>query len=233
MEVVEGLAGPRLALGRRLRALRETAGLSGTELAARLGWSQSRVSRLETGRQSPSEDDVRAVAAGTGAPAQVVEELVAAAATLGREWTDYQAHLARGSQDRQAQIQELEARAATVRTFQSALVPGLLQSAAYFRAVIDVERLIADGSEIASVVELRVERQRVLDDPGKSFVFLLTESALWNRYAPAEVMRDQHAQLRAAAERPNVRLGVIPRSARLAAIPLTGFAVYDDTLVTI
>jgi transcriptional regulator with XRE-family HTH domain len=233
VEVVEALGGPRLTLGRRLRAMRESAGLSGTDLAARLGWSQSRVSRLETGRQSAGEDDVRAVGAACGAAASVVEDLVAAAAALGREWTDHQAHLARGSQDRQAQIQELEARAGTVRTFQPALVPGLLQTPAYFRAVIDVERLVREDAEIASIVELRVERQRVLDDPGKSFLFLLTESALWNRFAPADVMRDQHRQLRVAADRPNVRLGIVPRSARLGAIPLTGFAVFDDTLVTI
>jgi transcriptional regulator with XRE-family HTH domain len=233
VDLVEGLAGPRLALGRRLRSLREAAGMSGTELALRLGWSQSRVSRLETGRQSAGEDDVRAIGTAVQAPEDVVADLLAAAASLEREWTDYQAHLTRGSQDRQAQIQELEARTGTIRAFHPALVPGLLQTPAYLRAIIDVERLVTDPGEIASIVDLRVERQRVLDQPDKSFVFLVTESALWNRYAPADVMRAQYAHLRAVAERRNVRLGVIPRSARLAAIPMTGFTVFNDTLVTI
>lgn len=233
MEVVETLSQHRQALGQRLRELRESKGLSGSELARRLGWSQSRVSRIETARQSLTADDVRAITRMLGVSDDTTAELVATVSGLEREWTDYQTHLARGTVDRQAQVQQIEAGARTIRGFQPVLVPGLLQTPAYTRAMIETEGLVSDEDEIAAIVELRTERQRILDDPDKSFAFLLTESALWNRYGSAEAMRGQYEHIQAAAMRRNVRLGIIPRWARLTAIPSTDFTVYDDALVTI
>ena len=233
MEVVEGLAQHRQALGQRLRELREAEGLSGSELARRLRWSQSRVSRIETARQSPTADDVRAIARTLGVQDDVTAELVATVSGLEREWTDYQTHLARGTVDRQAQVQRIESESTAIRAFQPALVPGLLQTPGYTRAIIEAEGLVSDEEEINAIVEVRAERQRLLDDTDKSFAFLLTESALWNRYGSADVMRSQYDRIRAVAARPNVRLGVIPRWAQLPAIPSTDFTVYDDAMVTI
>lgn len=233
MEVVEGLAQHRQALGHRLRELREARGLSGSELARRLRWSQSRVSRIETARQSATADDVRAIAHMLDVSDDMTAELVATVSGLEREWTDYQTHLARGTVDRQAQVQQIELGSRVVRGFQPVLVPGLLQTARYTRAIIETEGLVSDEDEIAAIVELRAERQRILDDPDKSFAFLLTESALWNRYGGAEAMRGQYEHIRSVATRPNVRLGIVPRWARLPAIPSTDFTVYDDALVTI
>lgn len=233
MEVVEGLAQHRRALGQRLRELREAEGLSGSELARRLRWSQSRVSRIETARQSPTADDVREIARTLDLPDGITAELVATVSGLEREWTDYQTHLARGTVDRQAQVQRIESESRLILAFQPALVPGLLQTPDYTRAIVSTEGLVSDEEEVTAIVELRTERQRLLDDASRSFTFLLTESALWNRYGSADVMRTQYERIRTAATRPNVRLGIVPRWAQLPAIPSTDFTVYDDALVTI
>ncbi len=66
----------RGALGARLRGLRAREGMSGVGLAARLGWGQSKVSRIETGRQIPTENDVRAWGAATSLDASSVDELL-------------------------------------------------------------------------------------------------------------------------------------------------------------
>jgi ribosome-binding protein aMBF1 (putative translation factor) len=67
----------RDALGKRLRELRQRAGLTGTQLAESLSWPQSKVSKLETARQTPNEDDIRAWAQATGVASQTDDLLTA------------------------------------------------------------------------------------------------------------------------------------------------------------
>ncbi|GAA3466461.1 helix-turn-helix domain-containing protein [Nonomuraea roseola] len=71
----------REALGRRLRELRTGAGLNGKEFAERLGWIATKVSKIEHGKQTPTEEDVRAWADATAAPADQAELLLAQGVT--------------------------------------------------------------------------------------------------------------------------------------------------------
>jgi transcriptional regulator with XRE-family HTH domain len=233
LEFIEGLERHRQALGRRLQDLRKSTGISSRDLAAALGWSQSRVSRFETARQTPTRDEVMAFAVALGR-SDVAEELAADLDSLEQEWIGYRATLrGQGAQHRQAEIQEIEAACREKRSFQQALVPGLLQTPEYIRALTDLSSRFRTKEEAAGVVELRLERQQVLRDRRKRFWFLLTESALWNRYAPPDVMIGQYERLLKDAGRKNVHLGVIPRTAQLPMVLGSGFTIWDDQLVTI
>ena len=233
MDPIEGLERHRQALGRRLQELRKSAGISSRDLAAALGWSQSRVSRFETARQTPTRDEVIAFAVAVGR-ADAAEELAADLDALEQEWIGYRTTLrGRGAQHRQAEIQEIEAACREKRAFQVTLIPGLLQTPEYTRALTDLTGHFRTEDEAAGVVELRLERQQVLSDRKKRFWFILTESALWNRYAPPDVMIGQYERLLKEAGRKNVRLGIIPRTAQLPAILSSGFTIWDDQLVTI
>src|SRR5918912_4533435 len=78
----------RTALGKRLRELRRHAGLTGTQLAESLSWPQSKVSKLETARQTPSADDIRAWTRATGSDSQT-DELLTALHTLEAQHAEW------------------------------------------------------------------------------------------------------------------------------------------------
>ncbi|MGH3512907.1 MAG: helix-turn-helix domain-containing protein [Pseudonocardiaceae bacterium] len=93
----------RDALGRRLRELRQRAGLTGTQLAESLSWPQPKVSKLETARQTPSEDDIRAWARTTGSESQT-DELLIALRTLEAQHAEWQRVLSPGLQAPKARL---------------------------------------------------------------------------------------------------------------------------------
>ena len=136
----------------------------------------------------------------------------------------------RGAAQKQRQIAEIEAATEHLRTFQLAVVPGLLQTAEYMR------RLFARGldpAEAARMVTARQERQRGLYDEAKQFTFVLTEAALRVRPVPVNVLRAQLHHLVSLSTLATVRLGVIPWTAEVREVALHGFHVYDDRLVVV
>ncbi|WP_326556167.1 helix-turn-helix domain-containing protein [Micromonospora sp. NBC_01796] len=223
----------RGALGARLRELRAREGISGINLASRLGWVQSKVSRIETGRQLPTEDDVRAWGAVIDADEPLLDELLRQLRALRGE------HIAwrRGASDAaqagtQRSMMELAAEATLVRNFELGVVPGLLQTADYARVRLaeNVEFHGAPGDDLEDALLLRIQRQQVLYDSTKQFRFLVTESVLRMSLCPVDVMRGQLDRLTALTGMSNVELGVIPTEARLPLAPLHGFVMFDDTV---
>ena len=98
----------RQELGRNLRELRTGSGLTGAQLAALLGWSQPKVSRLETGRQSPSSADVRAWSKACGEE-ENAEEIVGRLGILETMYVEWQAQERSGMQGPQAEVQARDA----------------------------------------------------------------------------------------------------------------------------
>jgi hypothetical protein len=76
-------------------------------------------------------------------------------------------------------------------------------------------------------------RQDVLEDSGKIFHFLVTESALRVRICPAEVLLAQLARLIEATALPNVMLKIVPLDAEALLAPMHGFTLYDSRVVEI
>jgi transcriptional regulator with XRE-family HTH domain len=144
---VASATGPeRRELASRLRGLREDAGLSTTRLAAVLGWSQSKVSKIENGRTKPAVSDVEAWLTAVEAPADQRAELLDIAESVQVASIIWDRTLRGGREEHQRTIGRLLDEACDMRVFQSAVVPGLLQTAEYARRVLG----LADVFELAS-----------------------------------------------------------------------------------
>lgn len=211
-----------------LRDLRTDAGLSTTQLANRLGWSQSKVSKTELGRTTPSPEDVEAWAQATGASLAIREELRVLAQRAATRLTAWRRELAPGRRRMQQDIQRFEAAASVVRVFSPDVVVGLAQTPAYAAAVFRVGRAVDLTEDIGKVVAARLARHAVLDDEHKQFSFLMGETALWRRLVTPEQMSTQIQQLRKLATRPNVDLAVIRFTSEEHTHQYHGYAVLGD-----
>jgi len=220
--------------GARLRRLREEAGQTGKQLADRAGWAQSKVSRIETGRQSVKTDDVRAWAAATGASNELLEDLLADLRSLRVEHAAWRRQLRGGHGPKQRALIALESSATLDRTFQPDLVPGLLQTPDYARHVFTALAALRDTpNDIEAAVRLRMQRQVVLYDRTKQFRFLLTEAALRAQIGPPAVQRGQLDRLLVLMSLDTVEVAVIPLTARLPVVMHHGFSIEDEDLVLV
>jgi len=223
----------RIALGRRLRELRTAANLNGRQLAGLLSWPASKISKLENGRQNPSDDDIRAWTGATGGEAET-EALLASLHTLELQHAEWRRILHAGIRPRQNELVGIDQQTKLFRVFESTVIPGLLQTAEYarirFAESIRVFNLISDINE---AVQGRSRRQEILYLSDKRFHFVLTEAALRMRLCPPEIMLGQLDRLVSLSALPNVRLGIIGFQAQYTASPWHGFWIYDTDRVIV
>jgi transcriptional regulator with XRE-family HTH domain len=214
--------------------LREDARLTGKELAVRLGWAPSKVSRIENGKQTATADDVVAWTAAVGAGNKTRDDLLADLRTVRFEYATWRRQLRSGIAQRQRANLPLEAEAELVRVFTPEMVPGLLQTAEYARHVFALlASLHHTPPDVESGVRTRLQRQQVLYEPDKHFQFLLTEAALRYRIAPPSVMRGQLDRLTTLAGLDTVNLAVLPFSTQLPVVTSHSFTMFDDKLVLV
>lgn len=220
----------RAALGARLRELRRAAHLSGVDLAARCGWHSSKISRIERGKQAPSEADLAVWCEVCGNPA-VLDDLVATLRNLRAMYMEWQRTLAAGHAHRQRQSIKLEGQTRLIRWFAPDTLPGLLQTEDYARAVLRACIAITAGhDDLEDAVAARMVRKLVLQRGGHRFHILIGELSLRRTVGDSAVMADQLEYLLGELERPNLRLGVIPLDAEYRA-PATNFVMYDRAQV--
>jgi len=224
----------RAALGARLRQLRKDADLTGEQLAGRFGWQQSKVSRIETGKQTASEADITAWAQAVGAPSAVIDELRAHLKTVQVEYETWRQQHQAGVLAKQQALLELETEVTTIRAFDPVVIPGLLQTAEYARwRLAEGPEPYESPDDVAAAVKVRMQRQEVLYNPARRFRFIVTEATLRYQLCPAETLRGQLDRLIAVSSLGNVELGVIPFSVRVPLAPMHGFWIFDDQLVTV
>ncbi|MBN6051998.1 helix-turn-helix domain-containing protein, partial [Nonomuraea sp. RK-328] len=169
----------RIDLGSQLRQLREAAHLSGKDLAERLRWQPSKVSRLENARQTATEDDVVVWAQAVAAGPEITDDLIRQAIALLERHDDWKQRHRSGLAALQEDIRDLEARTRLFRVFEPNIVVGLLQTAEYSRHVFSkVKRLYSAPEQIDAAVRVRMQRQEILYDRARTFRFVLPESAL-------------------------------------------------------
>lgn len=219
----------RRRLAEQLRALRVAAGLSTTQLAHQLGWSQAKVSRIETATHGVAPGDVRDWAEKLKAPAEQVAQLVELAWTASVEVRNWRRELAAGHSGKQAEFGKVEQQATRLRSVQHLVVPGLLQTRAYALALF--QRAHPAGRDAEQAADARLTRQRILDDPARQFEWVITEAALWWRPADWAVQADQLRAVATAATRPNVDLRILPLDAQAPTF-YHSFTLHDDHLVT-
>jgi transcriptional regulator with XRE-family HTH domain len=224
----------RRDLASALRELRRAAGLSGERLAVRCAMSQTKISRIETGRVLPSVLDVERILKALEVPEPVSADLLNLARAANVDYASWRAYARVGLWQKQAELRALERSASTVRMFLPAIPSGLLQTEEYARQTLTPTVPGRPARDVERVLQARMERQNVLDDPSRRFAFLLTEQAVrWRRAAGNDVMAHQVSHLVEVAAKPHVDLAVIPQSAAVLASPLNIFVIYDERLVTV
>jgi transcriptional regulator with XRE-family HTH domain len=226
-----GVDEARNALGKRLRELRVAAKLSGKELAESLSWVGSKISKIENGKQTPTDDDIKDWARATNSEAQTAS-LLAALHNLELQHAEWQRVLKAGMKSHQLTLSQLDERTKFYRGFENTVIPGLIQTSEYARArfaqVVMVHKVPNDINE---AVKVRMQRQEMLYRPDKRFHFVITEAALRYRLVSRDIMIGQLDRLMAMTSMRNVKLGIIDFKTQYVTDPRHGFWVYDDHLV--
>jgi transcriptional regulator with XRE-family HTH domain len=203
--------GRRRRLGAELRRLREEAGLTIDRVAEALECSPSKVSRIETGQVSATPRDVRDMLALYRVDDAQREAMVRVAREARqRGWWQTFVDVPDGV----PAYVGLETAATSIDIYMSLIVPALLQTADYARAVIGAVRPDLPPAEIDRRVELRLRRQALLDQERPPALRVLLDDTVVRRpVGGPEVMATQRRRLLEDAERPSVTLQVLPLKA--------------------
>ncbi|PRY27959.1 helix-turn-helix protein [Pseudosporangium ferrugineum] len=214
----------RRELGEELRRLRGER--RGAEVAGLLGWSESKLSRIETARTGISQDDLERLLRELGVPPGESARLRELAGR-GRErvwWAPYRSSVA----NRYDEFVALEAEAAGICEWEAQVVPGLLQTDEYAHAVIEVGADVTDPEVLQRRTALRMARQSVLTrEPPPSLCVVLDESALHRQVGGRAVLRRQLQRLYDASQRPGIELRVLPFSAGAHAALGEAFVIFE------
>lgn len=225
----------RQELASDLRGLIARAELTPAEVSRRINVSESTVSRYLAGQVSVSPAAVRRIvyacdAAGTEEAQQILnlaEDVRAGSASRV-------VILRSGSGTNQRRFRALEAAAARVSTFTTVIVPGLLQTERYMRALYVAQGGSSDNLE--KWVNDRRKRQSAMATSSTEYVQVLSEAALRWQLESSALMLEQTRHVAAVLENltgPRVRVGLIPWTAPVGVLPLTSFDLYDDRHVVV
>ncbi len=217
----ENGSSPRRVFGGMLKYYRARAGLSQEQLGARVYLSSDMIGKIEQGQRTPTDQFITACEAvpeleANGALRELREQLkdqLKSGPYPGwfANWPDREAH------------------AVKLRSFELAVVPGLLQIEAYARALLS-DRIGSDPGDIDEKVAARIERQQILDreHPPELWV-LLDEAVLHRPVGGPDVMREQLKHLCEMARRPNIVVRVLPASLGVHdGLPGAGFVIADS-----
>jgi transcriptional regulator with XRE-family HTH domain len=191
-------------LRHELRRLREEAGLTHSEVAQRLQWSPSKISRIETGQSRVQTGDVRDLLEVYGTTDQATCDALVQLAREARRrgwWTRYTDVLGSGT------YVGLETEASTLHTYESMFIPGLLQTEKYAEAVIRAGQTRPDPETLNRRLAARMARHEILEraDPPEIWA-VLDESVVRRPVGGTEVMREQLQHLIEVSNRPNTPL---------------------------
>ncbi|MEU2035623.1 helix-turn-helix domain-containing protein [Nocardia amamiensis] len=222
----------REALGQRLREIRRRAGVTGRELARLSGWHESKVSKIEFGRIKPSDADVRAYCHHAGANDQL-EDLLATVHNIDAAYMEYRRQHAAGLKRGQTKSVKLAQQAKLVRIYQPVIIPGILQTAEYAKAVLSHSvEFYGLPDDVDEAVAKRIERQQFLYQGNRRFHILIGESALYTTVGTDEVMTGQLDRLLAIIGLSRVLLGIIPKESD-PPMQTTNFVMFDNRMVTV
>lgn len=220
----------REALGSRLRDLRRDAGLTGRQLADLAGWPNSKVSKIEYGKQVPSEADIHAWCQHAQAEDQEVD-LLATVRDIETMYVEWRRRLRTGTRRRQEKSLKLEAETKLLCWYEPVLVPGLLHTAEYAAAVMSRVIWFYDiPDDLDAGVAARMERQQILYKGRQRFRFLIAEQALYTKVGDDSVMTAQLDRLLTLLSLPRVSLGIIPAQTGYR-VPSNQFIMFDDRAV--
>ncbi|MEE4543332.1 helix-turn-helix transcriptional regulator [Streptomyces sp. V4-01] len=183
--------------GAVVQGLREHAGLSREEFGRRVGLSKHTIASIETGRRMPDPDFVvraEPVLGNTGALRKAIAHVrrQAGLATWFRRWA------------------RLETSASALCTYECRLLPGLLQTEAYARALFEGRLPPLSDEEIETQLTARLERQVLLMNPHIAFSFVLDEHLFLRGSGGIDVTRELITSVLEASSRRNVEVQILP-----------------------
>jgi transcriptional regulator with XRE-family HTH domain len=226
----------RRRLSAVLSQLRAAAGLNADEVARRLEWTASKVTRIERNEwRLPNLRDIRDLLDVYGVTDQEQREAIEDLARQARQrgWWEAYKDIDMGA------LAGFEAEASKIHTYKSMLVPGLLQTKEYAAAVFRGGQVVADHL-IDRRVEARLARQQILDQSGAPMLWaVIDEAALTKHVGGVDIMRGQLRHLIEMAARPNIAVQVVPDAIGAHAAMENAFTVLefdapeDSTLVHI
>jgi transcriptional regulator with XRE-family HTH domain len=227
---VPTVASTRLA--RELRSLRGQAGLSQEAVAEEMGWNESKLTRIENDKSRVLVRDVKRLLGlykVEGDAADAMLEL----ARLAREpdwWHQYSGAIPEWFQV----YVVLEASASHVFGYEAELVPGIMQTEGYIRAIMSTAADPKTDEEIENTITVRKARQaRLMEENPPEVWLVLNEAVIRRPVGGREVMREQIERLVELARLRNVTLQLLPfgvgeHSAMLGSFNLLRFAAVDD-----
>jgi transcriptional regulator with XRE-family HTH domain len=211
---------PRRVFGAMLKYYRTRVGLSQEQLGNRVYLSSDMIGKIEQGKRTPTDQFIAAC--------EATPELEANGAL--RELRD---QLKDFLQQRAypgwfANWPDIEARAVSLKNYQLAVVPGLLQTEAYARALLS-DRIGSDPDEVDEKVAARMKRQVILDRAKPPELWVVVDEAVLHRpVGGPDVMREQLKHLCEMARRPNIVIRVLPASLGVHdGLPGAGFVIAD------
>ncbi|MFE2583769.1 helix-turn-helix domain-containing protein [Streptomyces sp. NPDC059378] len=198
----------RLRLRTELREARLAADLTQRQVADQMEWSPSKLMRIEAGEVGVTVNDLRLLLAFYRIEdAERVEHLLALArGSRKMPFTEYRDIYHKDFLDFLA----MEASAWINRTFQSMVLPGLLQTEEYASAIIRAFSPDESAAQVSRMVEARMLRQDVMDSGEAQFFFILDESVIRRQVGGSKTMRAQLRQLADLAARPHIHLMILP-----------------------
>ena len=208
MSVDEGPTLRRRRLGAELKRCREAAGLTQENVSRHFEWHAAKVTRIETARVAVTARDVKDLLTLYGVEDDAYREALMTLARMSRErtwWTDYRDIMRPGN------FVGLEAEASSVRLWEPIVLPGLLQTEAYARALMRTGRSTDPPEDIARRIKLRIKRQDRLKGPNPlTLSAIVDESVVRRVVGGADAMGDQLRHLIDVAQLPNVTLQILP-----------------------
>jgi transcriptional regulator with XRE-family HTH domain len=208
-------AGPLDFFGAEVRRWRTAAGLSQEQLGQRVGFSGAQVGKVETGERAPSQDFAQhcdqALPGAGGLFLRIYH--------LARRWDG-------GYPSWFVEWVQAESRAITLHTWEPLLIPGLVQTPGYARALFRAWRSARTEAELDQLVSARIERQLIFERPSPPSLWaVIDEGVLTRRVGSPQTMRDQLAHLVDVSDRLRITIQVVPAGAGAHAGLLGAFAI--------
>jgi transcriptional regulator with XRE-family HTH domain len=208
VSVDEGPTLRRRRLGAELKRCREAAGLTQENVSRHFEWHAAKVTRIETARVAVTARDVKDLLTLYNVRDEEYREALVELARLSRErtwWTDYRDIMRPGN------FIGLEAGAAAMRTWEPIIVPGLLQTEGYMRALLRTGRPDDSVADLERRISLRLTRQgRLTGNRPLELHAIVDESAVRRVIGGDEAMAQQWKRLIEVSQLPNVMLQVLP-----------------------
>jgi len=200
-------------------------------LAASIGCHFTKVSRIENGGQTPSEQYIKALCQACHADEQIAD-LIASVRAIESMYIEWRRQTRAGMRRLMQASVPLYERTNLFRIYEHYVIPGLFQTAEYSAAILSY---FADFLEIPDDVDealrARMERQGVIYTGDRRFIVVVAEEAVRARVGTTDTMAGQLDRILAVMSLPRVSFGIIPAAAQRHTFAAVGFWIYDNAMV--